>query len=62
MKSLREFMRREEGLLLGKAEEERKTALNMSVKGFGIDLIAELTEVNAETVRMWLDQKSRVPG
>lgn len=53
---------REEGRLLGKTEEAQKTVLNMSAKGFGIDMIAELTEVSTETVRMWLAQKSRVPG
>lgn len=48
--------------LLGKTEEAQKTVFNMSAKGFGIDMIAELTEVSAETVRTWLAQKSRVPG
>ena len=53
---------REEGRLLGKTEEAQKTVFNMSAKGFGIDMIAELTEVSTETVRTWLAQKSRVPG
>ena len=53
---------REEGRLLGKTEEAQKTVFNMSAKGFGIDMIAELTEVSAETVRTWLAQERRVPG
>ena len=48
--------------LLGKTEEAQKTVFNMSAKGFGIDMIAELTEVSAETVRTWLAQERRVPG
>ena len=48
--------------LLGKTEEAQKTVFNMSAKGFGIDMIAELTEVSAETVRTWLAQERWVPG
>ncbi|HJA93018.1 MAG TPA: PD-(D/E)XK nuclease family transposase [Candidatus Eisenbergiella merdipullorum] len=53
---------REEGMALGRTEEARKTALNMAGKGYGVDVIAELIEMSAETVRQWLENGNRVPG
>lgn len=49
---------REEGLRLGKTEEARKAARNMAERGFGAEMIAEIIEESAETVRQWLDKKA----
>ena len=49
---------REEGLRLGKTEEARRAARNMAERGFGAEMIAEIIEESAETVRQWLDKKA----
>ena len=49
---------REEGLRLGKTEEARKAARNMAERGFGAEMIAEIIEESAETVRQWLEKKA----
>ena len=55
MKDEREAGRRE-GMIEGEQAKARNTALNMHQKGYPDEAIAEVLEVDVETVQEWISE------